>query len=123
MIWTPASRRPAGARSPRPPSCMDITLLEVDQVVSPGDPGWHGVLDLVDLGSEAFVLDETAQRFGVSDQAVLCRGGDEHAGTQVALIVLKRERVHLAGALQVDVLALGLVWAERAEYALHDEAR
>jgi hypothetical protein len=69
------------------------------------------------------VLDETTQWFRVADKAVLCLGTDEHAGAQVAFIVLPGERVHLAGALQVDVLALGLVWVERVEYALHDEAR
>jgi hypothetical protein len=121
MIWTPASARQA--RVALIHLGVRIALLEVDQVIFTGDPGRHLVLDLVDLGSEAFVLDETSQGFGVSDQAVLCLGGDEHAGAEVALIVLTGERVHLAGALQVDVLALGLVWVERVEYALHDEAR
>jgi hypothetical protein len=36
------------------------------------------------------------------------------AGAQVALIVLAGEGVHLAGALQVDVLTLGLVRVERS---------
>ena len=74
------------------------------------DPGGHRVLDLVDLWREALVLNETAQRFRIANEAVLSIGGDEHAGAQVALVVLTGERVHLAGALQVDVLALGLVW-------------
>jgi hypothetical protein len=86
------------------------------------DPGRHGVLDLVDLGSEALVLNERTQRFRIADQAVLCLRRDEYAGSEVALVVLTGERVHLAGALQVDVLALGLVWVERVEHALHDEA-
>jgi hypothetical protein len=121
MIWTPARARQA--RVALIHLGVGIALLEVDQMVFTGDPGRHGVLDLIDLGSEALMLDETTQRFGVADQAVLCLGGDEHAGAQVALIVLPGERVHLAGALQIDVLALGLVWVERVEYALHDEAR
>ena len=61
--------------------------------------------------------------FGVSGQAVLGVGRYEHAGAQVALVVLAGEGVHLSGALQVDILALGLVWVERVEDALHDEAR
>ena len=76
---------------------------------SPGIQDGIVVLDLVDLGSEAFVLDEAAQRFRVADDAVLGLRRDEHAGAQAALIVLAGERVHLPGALQVDVLALGLV--------------
>ena len=42
---------------------VGISLLEVDEVIFAGDPGRHLVLDLVDLGSEAFMLDETAQGF------------------------------------------------------------
>jgi hypothetical protein len=49
------------------------------------------VLDLVDLRSEAFVLNETTQRLGVADQAILCLRRDEHAGAQVALVVLAGE--------------------------------
>jgi len=94
------------------------TLLEVDHVIVPGHPGGHGVGDLVDLGREAFVLDETAQGFGVADQAVLCLRGDEHAGAEVALVVLAAQGVHLAGALEVDFLALVLVGIERPMGAL-----
>jgi hypothetical protein len=65
-----------------------VALLEVDQMVFAGDPGRHRVRDLVDLGSEALMLNETTQRFGVSGQAVLCVRRDEHAGAQVALVVL-----------------------------------
>jgi hypothetical protein len=35
--------------------------LEVDQMVLSWDPGGHRVLDLVDLGSEAFMLYESAE--------------------------------------------------------------
>ena len=65
-----------------------VTLLEVDQVVFTGYPGWHLVGDLVDLGTEAFVLDEAAEWLRVSDQTVLGLRRYEHAGTQVAFIVL-----------------------------------
>jgi hypothetical protein len=37
-----------------------VTLAEVDEMVFTRDPRGHGVLDLVDLGSEAFMLDESA---------------------------------------------------------------
>jgi hypothetical protein len=35
------------------------------------DPGRHVVGDLVDLGSEAFMLNESTEGFGVTDQSVL----------------------------------------------------
>jgi hypothetical protein len=99
-----------------------VTLLEVDEMVFTGDPGRHGVLDLVHLGSEALMLNETTQRFGVAGQAILSCRRDEHTSAKVALVVLTAEGVNLAGALQVDILALGVIRIESAEDALHDEA-
>ena len=86
-----------------------VTLLEVDEMIFAGNPARHVVLDLVNLRRETFMLDESAQRFRVSDNAVLCLRRNEHAGTEAALVVLAGERVHLPGALQVDILALPLV--------------
>jgi hypothetical protein len=73
-----------------------ITLLEVDQMIVARDPRRHVVGDLVDLGSEAFMLDEATEGFGVSDQSVLGHGRDEHARTEGAFVVLAGDGVHLA---------------------------
>ena len=100
-----------------------ISLLEVDQVVFARDPRRHVVGDLVDLGSEAFMLNEATEGFGITDQSVLGHRGDEHAGAEGTLVVLAGDRVHLAGALQVDVLALALSWIEGVVAGHHDEAR
>ena len=40
-----------------------ITLSKVGHVVVAGEPGRHGVGDLVGLGLEALPLNESAQRF------------------------------------------------------------
>jgi hypothetical protein len=69
------------------------------------------------------MLHEAAEGFGVSHDAVLCLRGDEHAGAQAALVILAGERVHLPGALQVDVLALPVVRIDGVVGALGDEAR
>jgi len=57
MTWTPARARQA--RVALIHLGVGIALLEVDQVIFTGDPGWHGVLDLVGLWFESFTLDET----------------------------------------------------------------
>jgi hypothetical protein len=68
------------------------------------------------------VLHEAAQGLGVSDDAVLGLRRDEHASAQTALVILTRKRVHLAAALQVDVLALPLIRIDGVVNALADEA-
>ena len=119
-IYRPGARQPGialihlGVRVP---------LLEVDQMIVARDPRRHVVGDLVDLGCEAFMLDESTEGLGVTDQSVLRHRGDEHAGAEGALIVLAGDGVHLAGALQVDVLALMLVGVESVVAGHHDEAR
>ena len=55
------------------------------------------------------MLHEAAEGLGITHDAVLGLRGDEHAGTEAALVVLAGERIHLPGALQVDILALPLV--------------
>jgi hypothetical protein len=97
--------------------------LEVDQVVLTWYPGGHRVLDLVDLGSEAFMLYESAEGLGVADQSVLRHGGYEHAGAEGALIVLAGNGVHLTGALEVDVLAFTLIGIESVVGGHHEETR
>ena len=67
------------------------------------------------------MLDEATEGFGVSGQAVL-GGGDEHAGAEVAFVVLAAEGVHLPGALEEDILALVPIWIESVEGALHNES-
>ena len=49
---------------------VEIADTEVRVVVVAGHPARHGVGDLVGLGSEAFVLDEAAERFGVAEHLV-----------------------------------------------------
>ena len=95
--------------------------LEVDQVVLTWDPGGHRVLDLVDLGSEAFMLYKSAEGFRIADQPVLRHGGYEHAGAEGALIVLTGDGVHLTRALEVDVLAFTLIGIESVVGGHHDE--
>jgi hypothetical protein len=92
-------------------------------MVFPWDPGRHVVLDLVDLGCEAFMLDESTEGLGVADQSVLGHRGDEYAGAERALVVLAGDGVHLAGALQVDVFTLALIRIESVVAGHHDEAR
>ena len=45
-----------------------IANLEVGHVVVTWEPARHGVADLVGLRFEAFALDETAERFGVTEE-------------------------------------------------------
>src|ERR1035437_1547496 len=119
-IYRPSARQPGialihlGVR---------VSLLEVDQMVVARDPRWHVVGDLVDLGSEAFMLYVSTEGFGVAHQSVLGHGGYEHAGAEGALVVLAGDGVHLAGALEVDIFALALIRIESVEAALHDESR
>jgi hypothetical protein len=79
----------------------------------------------VDLSNVAEHIEFIERRLlrGVSSvvQAVL-GGGDEHAGSEVAFVVLAAQGVHLTGALEVDVLALVPIWIESVEGALHDES-
>ena len=48
-----------------------VPLLEVDEMIVARDPRRHVVGDLVDLGSEAFMLYESAEGLGVADQTFL----------------------------------------------------
>jgi hypothetical protein len=119
-IYRPTARQPGIALIHL---YVRVTLLEVDEMIVARDPRRHVVGDLVDLGSEAFMLDEATEGFGVTDQSVLRHRGDEHAGAEGALIVLTGDRVHLTGTLEVDVFSLTLIRIESVETALHDEAR
>jgi hypothetical protein len=51
-----------------------VTLLEVDHVIIAGNPGGHLVGDFVYLWGESFMLNETAQGFGVTAENVLSGG-------------------------------------------------
>jgi hypothetical protein len=66
---------------------IGITLLEVDQVIFAGHPARHLVLDLVYLWVITFRLDEPAQRFCITHEALVEIKGSEVAGTKVLLIV------------------------------------
>jgi hypothetical protein len=102
---------------------VGISLLEVDQVVFARQPAGHLVLDLVDLGIVTFRLDEAAEGFRIAHEAMFGVGRDEHACTQVLLVVSPGGGCHLPGALQVDILSGSLGGIGCVVSGTHDEAR
>jgi hypothetical protein len=82
-----------------------VAYLEVGHVVVAGKPRRHVVGDLVGLWFEAFPLDETTQRFGVSEVFLKGRRRTETC-TQLALVVAARDVGHLAGTLIEDLFTL-----------------
>ena len=86
------------------------------------DGGTWCVPDLVGLGCEALALDEAAQGLGVAEDLVQARG-DADAGAQFPLVVAAGDGGHLAGALEVDVLAQAVGVGEQSlPEGLGDEA-
>jgi hypothetical protein len=69
--------------------------MEVDVVVVSRAPGGGGVGDFVGLGSKGFVLNETAEGFGISE--VFLEGGRwSYTGAQFLLVVTAGEAVDLS---------------------------
>ena len=78
---------------------LDVGIAdpEVGHVVVAGEPGRHGIGDLVGLGLEAFALDEAAQGFGIAE--VFLEGGRwSQACTQFPFVITTGEGWSFAGS-------------------------
>ena len=80
-----------------------------------------GVGNLVGLGFEALTLHESAEWFGISKGFVETEGRT-HAGAEFLFVVAAGSRFHLAGALEVDILALIAIGEQSVPDALDAEA-
>ena len=77
---------------------VGIPHLEVGHVVVAGEPGRHGIGDLICLGLEAGALDEAAEGFGVAEVFLEGRGWSQ-ACTQFPFVITTGDVGHLPGAL------------------------